>query len=115
MQTNNLPLFSNFIKILKEFQVQLNIDFSEYGLSVTSLDGSNVLLLCAIIKKECFTFYKCQEHCQIGVTLDSIAKILKCGAGAHQFTISQKQSDVLDFSFIFEGNLHLHLLHSGSS
>lgn len=67
------------IEIISELVTEVRIKVSEFGLSVTAMDPSNVSLVCYTLPKEAFSIFETGPE-TLGVNLDDLKRILKrCG------------------------------------
>ncbi len=71
------PLFKNAIDAIKDLCEEANFSCSESGISCTTMDSSHVALIKLTLPKEEFAEYECGTARTFGVSVLSLAKLLK--------------------------------------
>lgn len=99
----NPALFRKILSALLELVEESNIDCSETGLSLESMDSSHVALVAMHLNNKYFDSYKCESNLTLGVRLDSIQKILKCGDANDVLTL-KTDDEHTQLTFQFENS-----------
>jgi proliferating cell nuclear antigen len=85
------------VDALKELTTEVNVHFSELGLSVQAMDNAHVSLVSLVLRHEAFASYQVQRAVTIGLKLDSLAKTMGAVAASDSLTweISEAMPNVL--------------------
>ncbi|CAG8545681.1 3750_t:CDS:2 [Ambispora leptoticha] len=75
---NDTSLMKKIIASVKELVSEVNLDFTESGISLQALDSAHVALVSMLLFKEGFEPYRCDRGLTLGVNLSSLNRILSC-------------------------------------
>jgi proliferating cell nuclear antigen len=79
--------------LLDELSNDVNLQFTEKGLKVQSMDTSHVCLSTVKISKDFFADYNVPKFTVIGIKLSSLVRVLTCIDGQFAFEYSEKSPD----------------------
>lgn len=94
-------LLKKVIEAIKDLLGDCTWDCTNQGMSLQSMDSSHVALVNVVLKEEGFEFFKCERNLNMGISLASMAKVLKC-AGADDSVTIRTDGDSNMVSFIFQ-------------
>lgn len=94
-------ILKKVIEAIKDLLGDCTWDCTNTGMSLQSMDSSHVALVNVMMKCEGFERYKCDRNLNMGISLLSMAKVLKCAAQEDSVTI-KTDGDSSTVSFIFE-------------
>jgi proliferating cell nuclear antigen len=96
---NEAKTFKDILKSLVDLMDQVNIEFSEDGITIQSMDSSHVSLTLLQLFSSFFDEYKCDFTGSIGVSLVSMNKIIKSCANDSiiEMEIENKEADNIRF------------------
>jgi len=93
-------LFKMLIESMKELVSEGNLDCSNSGISLQSMDGSHVSLINLLLRAEGFDHYRCDHNMSMGLHLASLSKILKCSGSDDAFSMTaEDDGDHLNMTF----------------
>ena len=96
-------VFKKVVDGIKDMVAETNLDCTEEGMTLQSMDSSHVALVSLHLDARGFEHYNCSHPLSLGVNLHNMSKILKCGNNDDVFTMMHKtDKDVL--TMMFEGN-----------
>jgi proliferating cell nuclear antigen len=81
--------------LLDELSNDVNVQFTENGLKIQSMDTSHVCLTLVKISKDFFSSYNVPKFHAIGMKLSSLVRVLTCIEGQFAFEYSDKSPDEL--------------------
>lgn len=70
--------FHKIVESIKDVSNECNFDFTKKGIIVQAMDASHLCLVLLCIHKDDIDEYQCNTHCQIGIQITSLIKLLKC-------------------------------------
>ncbi|KYQ91070.1 proliferating cell nuclear antigen [Tieghemostelium lacteum] len=77
-----------------------NFDCSPSGISLQAMDASHVTLINLILRNDGFESYNCDRSLSLGLSLVSLAKILKCAGNDDVLTLKARdEADTVTFVF----------------
>ncbi|KAK9475462.1 proliferating cell nuclear antigen, N-terminal domain-containing protein [Dipodascopsis tothii] len=85
-------LFKKVVDAARELVQDCNIDCSENGLALQAMDSSHVSLVSLLLSAEGFSEYRCDRNITLGINLNSLTKILRCGANEDVLTLEADDS-----------------------
>ena len=93
-------LLKKIVEAMKELVQDVNIDCTPGGLALQAMDSSHVSLCYLALNIEAFEHYRCDRNVSLGVSLESLSKILKCAGNDDSVTIKADQgTDIVNFMF----------------
>ena len=93
-------LFRKIIDSLKELVKMVNIEVNTKGLSIQAMDSCHVALVSLLLKEKAFSHYTCHKPLTLGLTIDSVAKILKISGNDDSLTLQcEDEPSFLKFRF----------------
>lgn len=81
------PNFKKLIEAIKDLVKNANIDVSSQGMSIQAMDSSHVALVSLNLKEKGFTSYRCDKSMTLGLSIENVAKILKCSGNDDLITL----------------------------
>eukprot|EP01132_Coremiostelium_polycephalum_P009739 gene9739-11960_t len=92
---------SKILEAVKDLVETANFDCSPSGVSLQSMDSALVTLINLILRQDGFDIYNCDRSLSLGLSLQSLSKILKCAGNDDTLTIKARdEADTV--SFVFE-------------
>ena len=73
-------LLKKSIEAIKDILTEANFDCSSSGIAMQSMDRASVVLVVLQLKASVFDAYRCDRNVALGVSMGSLAKIMKCGS-----------------------------------
>ena len=85
---------------LKEIIKEGNFECSEPGITFQGVDSSFIALVQLTLRRQGFSSYRVDETINLGINIENILKVLKCGGPKDSLTLSaQDDSDTLGVVF----------------
>ncbi|OQV18952.1 Proliferating cell nuclear antigen 2 [Hypsibius exemplaris] len=97
---DHASLLKKVIEAIKDLLGDCTWDCTNTGMSLQSMDSSHVALVNVMMKSEGFARYKCERNLNMGISLASMAKVLKC-AGQEDNVIIKTDGDSSTVTFVF--------------
>merc|ERR1712179_670693 len=83
-------------------------DCSDSGIQLQAMDNSHVSLVSVNLRADGFDKFRCDRQLSMGMSLESMAKILRCAANDDIITVkAQDQADTVNFMFESPNQEHL--------
>jgi proliferating cell nuclear antigen len=93
-------LFRKIIEALKEIIKEGNFECSEPGITFQGVDQSFIALVQLTLRRQGFSHYRVDDTINLGINIENILKLLKCGGTKDSLTLSsQDDSDILSLFF----------------
>jgi len=93
-------LLKKILESLKDLVTDANFDCSPTGVALQAMDSSHVSLVSMLLTAEGFSEYRCDRGLQLGISLGSMAKILKCAGNDDTVNLKAKEGgDTIEFTF----------------
>mmetsp|Transcript_13624 Transcript_13624/g.24279 ORF Transcript_13624/g.24279 Transcript_13624/m.24279 type:complete len:260 (-) Transcript_13624:491-1270(-) len=93
-------LLKKVVEAMKDLVNEATFDFSETGLELQAMDSSHVSLCYLKLYSQAFDEYRCDQSKSLGISLNNLAKILKCAGNEDTLTLKAKEdSDVISLMF----------------
>ncbi|KAI8911841.1 proliferating cell nuclear antigen, N-terminal domain-containing protein, partial [Gorgonomyces haynaldii] len=93
-------LFKKVLDAVKEVVSDANLECSEAGMALQSMDSSHVSLVSFLLRASGFEQYRCDRSLNLGLSIVNLGKILKSCAPEDQLTIrADDNADHLDLTF----------------
>lgn len=80
-------IFRKIIEALKDLVKSVNIDVNNTGLSMQAMDSSHVALVSFFLHESGFSSFRCDRPITLGLSIENLAKIMKCGSNEDQLTL----------------------------
>lgn len=103
----NGDLFKNIIGAIKELITEANFDCSSHGIKVQCMDSSHVSLVSLVLLPSAFEVFRVENNISLGITIASLAKVLKISKN-HSLTLRSKDDSL---SLLFEDAKQTTLSH----
>lgn len=104
------PNFKKLIEAIKDLVKTANIDVSSQGMSIQAMDSSHVALVSLNLKEKGFTSYRCDKSMTLGLSIENVAKILKCSGNDDLITLHcEDEPSTLNFNFESKGTANFKL------
>lgn len=97
---------------LKEILTDVNIEFDEQGLKITTLDNTRIAIIHLRLVAESFVVYKCNTPCKIGVCLTSLYKLLKSSGNNDTITMYVLSKETSKLNIKIENSVKNTVIHS---
>lgn len=99
-EIRHASLLKKIIEAIKDLITEANLDCDETGIYLQAIDSSHVSLVTFFLKYNLFEKYNCERSLSLGVSIISMAKILKCALNDDILILqTDDTSDVLKFRF----------------
>jgi len=93
-------LLKKVLESLKDLLKEATWDCSDSGIQLQAMDNSHVSLVSVNLRADGFDKFRCDRQLSMGMSLDSMSKILKCAANDDIITVkAQDQADTVNFMF----------------
>jgi len=93
-------LLKKILEAIKDLVTDANFDVSSSGVSLQAMDSSNVALVSMLLRSDGFEHYRCDRNLSLGLSLASMAKILKCASNDDVVTLkADDNGDLITFMF----------------
>jgi proliferating cell nuclear antigen len=94
--------FTAIVQNLRNFTETINIQFTEAGLSIQTMDTSHISVVELVIPSSWFTEYECEESEILGVHFGILSKILATKDKSQSLTLnhSKENEDKLEIHFV---------------
>ena len=93
-------LLKKVLEAIKDLVNDANFDCSATGFSLQAMDPSHVALVALLLRPDGFEHYRCDRNISMGMNLNNMSKILKCGGNDDIITIrADDGSDTVTFMF----------------
>jgi len=94
-------ILKKIMESIKDLVNEANFDCSSTGISLQAMDSSHVSLVALFLRADGFHPYRADRNISLGITLGSMAKVLKCAGNEDIITIKAEDSGD-SVSFMFE-------------
>ena len=81
-------LIKKLIDSIKDLVSDINLEVSPMGISLQAMDSSHVALVTLNLSSEGFEEYRCDKQMTLGVSVQNLSKIMKCGGNDDSITLS---------------------------
>ena len=81
-------LIKKLIDSIKDLVSDINLEISQSGISFQAMDSSHVALAALNLSSEGFEEYRCDKALTLGVSITTLAKVLRCGGNEDSLTLS---------------------------
>jgi len=94
-------LMKKILEAIKDLVVSANWDLSSEGMSLQAMDQSHVSLVSVLLNSSGFEDYRCDSNCIMGISLDTMTKVMKCCNNDDSLKIEYKDDpgDAAIFTF----------------
>ena len=93
IKLNNSDLFRDIIQNLSQIFSELNLNVDCDKLNLSSMDKSHVSVVELYLTPTFFDYYNCSQPCTIGISLISLAKVLKFCLSDDILTLSHRSDE----------------------
>ena len=97
---------------LKEVLTDVNMEFDEHGMKITTLDHTKVAVVNLRLVAESFVVYKCNTPCKLGVSMGNLFKLLKSSGNNDTITMYVLSNDSSKLNIKIENKDKNTLIHS---
>lgn len=73
---------------MKDLVKNVNIDITQKGISIQSIDSCHIALVFLQLKEKAFVSFNCQKPFSLGITIENVSKILKIAGSDDSLTLS---------------------------
>lgn len=80
--------FRKIIDAMKDLVKNVNIEVTQKGIFIQSIDSCHIALAFLQLKEKAFASYICQKPLTLGITIENVAKILKIAGNDDSLTLS---------------------------
>ena len=94
-------LFKKLIESIKELVNDINLDNNANGISLQAMDSSHVALVTLNLMSEGFDHYRCDRPMTLGISVNNLSKIMKCGGNDDSITLKAEE-EPSSLNIIFE-------------
>ncbi|OAF69329.1 hypothetical protein A3Q56_02942 [Intoshia linei] len=97
---NDGSIWKKLIDSIKDLLTEGMLECGENGISLQAMDSSHVSLVSFNMSSNGFDTYRCDREMCMGVTIASMAKILKCASNDDKIKLQREEnSNILKFTF----------------
>lgn len=94
----------HIVDAVKDLVTEANLECTSDNVALQAMDTSHVSLVCVMLRGDGFAAYRCDRPVSLGVSMSSVAKVLKCSAKDDSLTLGYSgNADTLTFRFSNEG------------
>lgn len=97
-------LFKKIVDSIKDLVKSVNIDASQNGLSMQAMDSAHVALVSLKLNESGFKDYRCDRPLTLGLSIENLAKILKCAGNDDSITLQTDEEEPSSLKFFFENS-----------
>lgn len=92
--------FKKIIEAMKELVAEGKFECTASGVSLQAMDAAHVSLVQMLLKASGFASYRCERNVSLGLSLETLSKVLKCAMSDDTVTIrADEDSDSVQFIF----------------
>ncbi|KAI8929785.1 proliferating cell nuclear antigen, N-terminal domain-containing protein [Entophlyctis helioformis] len=85
---------------VKELVTDANFECNDTGIALQAMDSSHISLVALLLRSSGFDHYRCDRNANLGISLTSLGKILKCAGNDDVLTLrANENADVLTLLF----------------
>ncbi|OMJ82399.1 hypothetical protein SteCoe_16944 [Stentor coeruleus] len=95
-------ILKKIIDALRELVTDVNLDITKEGISLQAMDASHVALVTFMLRAEFFADFHCDKPQALGISISSLAKVIKCAENEDCIVIRAEDNASL-ITLIFEG------------
>ena len=93
-------LLKKLIESIKDLVTDINLEITATGISLQAMDSSHVALVTLNLSWEGFEEYRCDKQMTLGVSVQNLSKIMKCGGNDDTITLSaEDEPSALNIKF----------------
>jgi proliferating cell nuclear antigen len=93
-------ILKKLMAAIQDLVTEANFDCSSTGVTLQAMDSSHVSLVTLNLRAEGFEHYRCDRTLSLGISLQSMGKILKCAGNDDIITLkSEDKGDNVTFMF----------------
>ena len=93
-------LLKKLIESIKDLVTDINLEITATGISLQAMDSSHVALVTLNLSSEGFEEYRCDKQMTLGVSVQNLSKIMKCGGNDDTITLSaEDEPSALNIKF----------------
>lgn len=98
-QLSTAALFKKLVDAIRDVVPEVNFDCSDSGISIQAMDSSHVALTAMMLPASGFIHYRCDRSHSFGISLTSLAKLLRSAGNDPIFFKKEESKDALQLSF----------------
>ena len=87
-------LIKKLIDAIKDLVSDINLDISAIGISLQAMDSSHVALVTLNLSAEGFEEYRCDKSMTLGISVNNLSKIMKCGGNDDSIILSAEEDPI---------------------
>ena len=91
---NEYLFIYKFVDSIKDLVSEINLEISPLGISLQAMDNSHVILAILNLPSEGFEEYRSDKPMSLGVPINSLAKVLRCGGNEDSLTLSCEEDPI---------------------
>jgi len=93
-------LLKKLIESIKDLVTDINLEITATGISLQAMDSSHVALVTLNLSSEGFEEYRCDKQMTLGISVQNLNKIMKCGGNDDTITLSaEEEPSALNIKF----------------
>lgn len=101
------------IDSIKDLVSDINLDVTALGIGLQAMDSSHVALVTLQLTSEGFEEYRCDKQMTLGVSIQNLSKVLRCGGNEDSITLScEEEPSKLKIEFSSKGKKHQFLIYN---
>jgi len=94
-------VLKKIVEALKELVNEAKFECTSSGISLQAMDQAHVSLVAMLLRAEGFEDYRCDRNISLGLSLETMSKVLKCAGNDDSVTI-RAADDGDNIHFVFE-------------
>ena len=92
-------VFKKIVDGMREMITETNLDCSSDGMTLQCMDSNHVALVSLQLYVRAFVHYTCKRDLSIGINVNTLWKMLKCGNNDDILTLAYDDGDILTLMF----------------
>jgi proliferating cell nuclear antigen len=94
-------IFKKIIDAIKDFVKEINFECTPNGIEINTMDSAHVSLINLVLRSDGFEQFKCDKPYTVGINMEALAKIVKCGLNDDKLTLFLKENDPNNLYIVF--------------
>lgn len=86
--------FKKLIESIKDLVTDINLEVNQTGISLQAMDSSHVALVTLQLSAEGFEEYRCDKSMTLGISVNNLSKIMKCGGNDDSIILSAEEDPI---------------------
>lgn len=97
---NQAATLKKLLDACKDLVTDANFECNDTGIALQAMDTSHIALVSLLLRSQGFEHYRCDRNANLGMSIVSLCKILKCAGNDDILTLrAAEKADVLSLMF----------------